>query len=520
MEDHDVRRALVATVAAAALAASVLLGAAPAYAGPGAIQCRGYAACEAQGKSAYGYPGASSVEYWRMVSGHNCTNYAAYRLISAGMSSVRPWDGNGNANAWGLSNADITDRTPTVGSIAWWDAGHDGAGSVGHVSVVERVVSPTRIVVSEDNYLGDFAYRIVDASAGTWPSGFVHLKDASVSASFPSWRARALGQTVWADATRAQPASGSFVKPGSTEWVTLTYLNTGDTAWSGLQLRVKGAASAVAGPGWLDGTTPAVQKQPSVITGGTATFSFSVQIPAGVPDGTQYSSVFTPVDASGAAIPGGDVQLQFTADSRDPFAVQPPLGIAGAPRQNSILTSTTGAWAPVQPVFSYQWTRDGSPIANATGPAYRLTGADVGRTVALTAVASAPGYLPVSQAATLPTTVRSISPNALARGVTMRGTELVSTNGQYRLVVTKTGKAAVLDRWSKRVAWTTARVKAVKVKLRSDGVLVAYDARNHAVWKTAGAKSGANRAVVTNTGKLVLYSATDRIKWNSAKHRS
>jgi hypothetical protein len=49
-------------------------------------------------------------------------------------------------------------------------------------------------------------------------------------------------------------------------------------------------------------------------------------------------------------------------------------------------------------------------------------------------------------------------------------------------------------------------------------MLVAYDAHNRAVWKTTGAKSGSNRAVVTNTGKLVLYSATNRIKWNSAKH--
>src|ERR671912_95046 len=66
---------------------------------------------------------ASRLMYWRMYSGHNCTNYVAYRLIENGMPNVRPWDGSGNATNWGVAMSRITDSTPTVGSVAWWKAG-------------------------------------------------------------------------------------------------------------------------------------------------------------------------------------------------------------------------------------------------------------------------------------------------------------------------------------------------------------------------------------------------------------
>ena len=32
-----------------------------------------------------GYASANHTSYWRMYSGHNCTNYAAFRMIKAGM---------------------------------------------------------------------------------------------------------------------------------------------------------------------------------------------------------------------------------------------------------------------------------------------------------------------------------------------------------------------------------------------------------------------------------------------------
>ena len=98
--------------------------------------CTGYAGCQAAGYGNYGYRQASSTMYWRMYSGHNCTNYVAYRLIQSGMPDVRPWEGSGNASNWGVEMASITDQTPTVGSIAWYKPHVTPAGANGHVAIV------------------------------------------------------------------------------------------------------------------------------------------------------------------------------------------------------------------------------------------------------------------------------------------------------------------------------------------------------------------------------------------------
>ena len=61
--------------------------------------------------------------------GDNCTNYAAYLLGTVdGMSDRQPWPGTGYAYNWGVAESAITDRVPAVGAVAWWPAGHHGAG--------------------------------------------------------------------------------------------------------------------------------------------------------------------------------------------------------------------------------------------------------------------------------------------------------------------------------------------------------------------------------------------------------
>ena len=59
-----------------------------------------------------GYAQANDKMYWRMYSGHNCTNYAAYRMVRSGMPDERPWSGGGNATYWGTSMPEITDDIP------------------------------------------------------------------------------------------------------------------------------------------------------------------------------------------------------------------------------------------------------------------------------------------------------------------------------------------------------------------------------------------------------------------------
>jgi surface antigen len=508
---------VIAALAAASVVLVSLVVASPANAVSNPVLCQGYSGCAAEGRSEFGYRDVSSTEFWRMTRGHNCTNYVGYRLIQAGASSTRPWVGNGNAEAWGDYNADMSDQVPTVGSVAWWDSNRDGAKALGHVAIVEKVTD-TKIVISEDNWGGDFYWKTVKRGSSTWPTGFIHFKDADVSSSFPAYRARSLSQTVWTDASKDESASAQSLKPGSTAWVTATFTNTGDETWSGLRLKATGGPSAIAASDWIDAETPTVQKQSGVVTAGTATFSFSVQIPAGVPDGTTYTQTFTPVEPGGAAIAGGDVTMTFTADSREPFTKQPTPTVSGRAAQGQTLTVTTGRWAPVQPDLTYQWLRNGVVISGATAASYQPSSKDVGRSLSVLTTAQAPGYLPVAQTTTVGT-IKSVFPNRAANATAfVSGKELSSASGQWRAVVTKSGKFAVINRVTGKTAYSSGKHGIAKVKFRTDGKLVGYSSTGKVVWKAPGQKTGANRMVLTNSGKVMLYSKTNRTKWNSSKH--
>ena len=142
--------------------------------------------------------------WWQMFSGHNCTNYVAYRLVRSGMSAARPWSGSGNADNWGRAKRGITDGKPMVGAVAWWRRNVPGAGSSGHVAYVEKVLSPTKIVISEDSWSGDFHWRRISKSGSGWPTGFIHFKDRKVAVqSRPDVTGRpAVGQRLVASAGR------------------------------------------------------------------------------------------------------------------------------------------------------------------------------------------------------------------------------------------------------------------------------------------------------------------------------
>lgn len=155
---------------------------APASSAEWIVLCTGYDACNAAGYPDSGYKAASSTSYWRQTPGHNCTNYVAYRLVKNGMPNERPASLSGNAYNWGPAFPDLTDDKPVRGSVAWWDTSFS---STGHVAYVEKVVSADEILVSEDNWGGDFRWRRVTRSGGRWPQGFIHLRDQATPVSDP-----------------------------------------------------------------------------------------------------------------------------------------------------------------------------------------------------------------------------------------------------------------------------------------------------------------------------------------------
>ena len=62
--------------------------------------------------------------------------------------------------------------------------------------------------------------------------------------------------------------------------------------------------------------------------------------------------------------------------------------VTGTPAVGETLTAQVSAWSPAAS-FSYQWTRDGSPISGATEATYTVVAADAGAEIAVTVVGTA-----------------------------------------------------------------------------------------------------------------------------------
>ena len=76
--------------------------------------------------------------------------------------------------------------------------------------------------------------------------------------------------------------------------------------------------------------------------------------------------------------------------------------ITGKARVGKTLTAHTGTWSPLPVTFTYQWLRNGQPVAGATGAKYKLRKKDKGKRMSVTVTGAKPGY--TSAAATSPQT--------------------------------------------------------------------------------------------------------------------
>lgn len=306
--------------------------------------CRGYVTCANAGMGNDGYAANNGTMYWRMYSGHNCVNYAAYRMVRSGMPNVRPWSGGGNAEFWGTSNASITDQTPTVGAVAWWRANASPAGSAGHVGYIERVVSPTEIIVSMDWWNGDFSWARIIKGGGSWPSGFIHFNDrklTTTAAPTISGTPRA-GSTLTSSAATFSPAGA-----------TVTY------QWRADGVDISGAT----GPDLVLGDAQ-VGKRISVRATGTKD---------GYPSATSISAATDAVQVA-----------RLTSTAR-------PV-VSGTPQVASTLTTSAATFSPAGADVTYQWRADGVDIAGATERSLTLRPAHRDKRITVRATATMPGF--------------------------------------------------------------------------------------------------------------------------------
>ena len=415
-----------------------VLFATPASAGHVAL-CNGYAGCRDAGYSSFGYRTEGDRMWWRMYSGHNCTNYVAYRMVRGGMSPTRPWDGNGNGSNWGHAMARITDDRPMVGSVAWWDANRGYAGSNGHVAYVERVIDNRTIVVSEDMWGGDFHWRRITKGGIGWPTGFIHFNDRGVEVlEKPTITGdAAVGEPLRATAGSWTPAARRSIQwyaagqpiPGATD---VTFTPTPEQRRTRLTVQVlatrrgyvdgraSSARSAKVQPGTLTAAatpqlsgTPRVDEVLTVTRGGTEPSADSTRV-QWLADGepitgqTRSRLRLTPglVDARITAqvtyLREGYHALERSSATTERVApgrieVTKPWELRGRPARGERLTVRTGEVAhPRDAEVTYTWLRDGRPVGEpASGRdalSYRLGSDDVGHVVGVRVEIARRGY--------------------------------------------------------------------------------------------------------------------------------
>ncbi|MDX6327129.1 MAG: hypothetical protein QOK15_3483 [Nocardioidaceae bacterium] len=348
--------------------------------------CYGYSACSRAGMSSAGYDRSNGTMYWRMFAGHNCTNYAAYRMVLSGLPNERPWSGSGNAMYWGTSMSSITDHTPTVGSVAWWKANVSPAGSVGHVAYVERVVSADEIIVSQDSWGGDFSWARITRTSSGWPSGFVHFNDVE------------LANTV-RPAVSGTARVGSVLTASPGTWaaddVTTTY------RWKAGRKRIPGA------------TAPTLTLTPDQL-------------------GKRIKAVVT---ASALGYPTTRAKSDRTADVAPGVlsSVSAP-SVAGDPTVDHTLTVQPGAWNVTPDSATYQWLADGDPISGADGTTFTPDAGLEGKVLSVTVTGHRAAYddATVTTAATTPVAPAALVPTSrpVIDGTPQVGQVLTVTTGR------------------------------------------------------------------------------------------
>ncbi len=145
------------------------------------LYCSGKTIDEVKACDTSGFADHMHKSYWRAYAGHNCTNYAAYRMSIAGVPT--PKDKMGNASEWVASAKKLgytVNTTPAVGAVAAWKA------SQNHVGYVEEV-GKGYLVISDSSYSAKVFKRYRVNTTDSWyPSEFIHFLGAPVTTPTPA----------------------------------------------------------------------------------------------------------------------------------------------------------------------------------------------------------------------------------------------------------------------------------------------------------------------------------------------
>lgn len=172
------------------------------------------------------------------------------------------------------------------------------------------------------------------------------------------------------------------------------------------------------------------------------------------------------VTASKTGLPNGTA-TSAAVKAGNKLTKTPTPTISGPAKVGKTLKVKAGSWKPSKVTLTYQWLRDGAPIAKATKTSYKLTKADAGRKISVRVTGSKTGYVSVTKTskaksvAKAKATVKLSVPSKVTRG----------TQATVKLTVTAavskpTGKVTVTVNGKKVTSVLTAAGNGkVSVKL-------------------------------------------------------
>ena len=484
------RRRLGASLAAVLVAAAVVMTG-PAT-GPAAAQttiCSGVSIRDVQ-KCDPGWAANMHFMHWNMYSGHNCTNYVAYRLKRDGVP--QPGYRLGNADTWAPNakrHGVLVDGKPEVGAVGAWPGRR-------HVVYVEEI-GPNYLITSEDNWPGYYPrgmYRKIKVFKGerAYPTQFIHFKGKNtINGPVPTVSGTPIvGSTLTAKSGAWWPSDVSlkyqwlrdgFIIDGATKTsYTLTSADVGHT----MTISITGSKSGFASRTASSAPTAKVvaAEQPKVITPGTPAIQGADQMMVGDwltvdpgtwgPDGVELSyQWFRGAQAVSTGtttrykLSAADIGKQLTAKvtgrksglasvsaTSDPTSkvvkrginsAAPPT-ISGEVRTGQWLTADPGQWGPAGVELSFQWFRGNHAVSTGTKTRYKVSTADLGKRLTFTVTARKKSMTTVTKSSA-PTEAARLSPTLDASAVGDRGKAVVTLIVTAPGVPTPTGFGAVSE---------------------------------------------------------------------------
>jgi hypothetical protein len=233
-----------------------------------------------------------------------------------------------------------------------------------------------------------------------------------------------------------------------------------------------------------------------------------------------YAATITGTDAYGFTSAPATVQVVVYVSAMQTGTV----AISGTPVVGATLTAVRAGWIDLA-TPSYQWLRDGVPIAGATGEAYTVSADDAGHRLSVRVTEAPSWYLPVaatSDAVAVPDTVAVAQPapptvpTAPATGASVTPAPKLSglsyKSGSVRLMAKVTGKGTL----------------TIKITIKSGGWTIVLGTRKVSVSRaqtvaasvklTASAKSRIRRATLKATVTATFTPSAKGAKPIAAHH--